>query len=66
MATGSALPARTGFHVTGTLTATETERTEGYFNLSKDTMIAVRPHSYQYDILSSMLNQDVQLSIFKP
>lgn len=55
-----------GFHVTGTLTTTETERTEGYFQLGSAVMVAVRPQSYQHEILTGMVNQDVQLSIVVP
>ena len=55
-----------GFHVTGPLTATETERSEGYFQLGKEIMIALRPGTEPHRLAEQMLNREVQFSLFVP
>ena len=56
----------TGFHVTGPLTSTDSERFYGYFSIGKEIMVLVRPRSEPHRLLSAMENVTVQLSIFTP
>ena len=65
-ATAATVTARAGFHLTGRMTATETERTEGYFNLGRDLMLASRPGTEPHRILTEMLDREVQVSVFIP
>lgn len=65
--------ARAGVHVSGTLTASETEASEGYYNLCNAAgvchatdalMIAAHPKSPLHDDLRAMVGRNVQVSIF--
>lgn len=56
--------ARSGVHVTGTLTATDQEQQEGYFNLGRELMIVVRPETVPHQQLQAMVNRQVQVSVF--
>jgi len=55
--------AAAGVHVTGPLTASDTERVEGYYQLGRELMIAVHPKSVLKRDLDSMLDQQVRFSL---
>ena len=68
--TGMTVPrggeARTGVHVTGTLTATAQEAREGYFNLGRELVIVTHPKSPIIPDLRRMVNQTVRVSVVVP
>lgn len=64
-----------GVHVTGTLTASDTERSEGYFQLcaasgachpTHAVMIAAHPKSAIHPHLDNLVGREVTLSVFEP
>lgn len=58
--------ARTGFHATGRLTATDDERIQGYFQFGTEMMIAAKPKTEPYRLLTAMVGTEVQISVFNP
>ena len=63
--TQKTVTAQTGFHITGSLTATEQESQEGYYQLGSDVAIVVRPTSEPHRILSGLVGHEVQCSVFR-
>ena len=63
--TGMIVP-RVGVHVTGTLTATEQEALEGYFNLGRELAIVTHPKSPIVADLRRMVDQTVRVSVVVP
>jgi hypothetical protein len=64
---GLVLPRRAaaaGFHVTGTMTATDEEREQGYFSLGKDLQIVARQDSPVHGELRKMVGAKIQVDVF--
>lgn len=64
--------ARAGFHITGTLTSSEAERTEGYFVLCTQNgvchptdafLLGAHPQSPVYDDLVNLIGKQVHVSV---
>lgn len=55
-----------GFHITGTLDATDQEAQEGYFGCGRDLQVVARPDTPIHDDLKAMVGRTVQISIFEP
>lgn len=51
-------------HLSGRLTASETEMVECYFQFSQDVVIATRPDSEACKVLRQMVGKEVNLSVF--
>ena len=55
-----------GVHLTGTLTATPMEASEGYFQVGRELALVSHPKSPLYPSLSAMTGREVALSIYEP
>lgn len=55
-----------GVHLTGRLTATNTEAAEGYFQIGRELALVSHPKSPLYPSLSAMTGREVTLSIYEP
>ena len=60
---GLSLSAGNGVQINGTLGASEQEAGEGYFAVSQDTMIMVKPGSATHEWLKSHIGQRVVLTV---
>jgi hypothetical protein len=63
MATAKPTEAATGFHISGTLTALESEKLEGYAQIGNEFGLSAHPKSAVFNHLMSLVGSEVRVSV---
>jgi hypothetical protein len=61
--TSPTVTAATGFHITGTLTALESEKLEGYAQIGNEFGLSAHPKSAVFNHLMGLVGTEVRVSV---